>query len=591
MATRDIIKLIGGVLKAVSTQAAATPKLEVPYRSIDFDGGCPYDDLFPEARHLPPPGAHTLGVAISGGGTRSAAAALGQLRGLHANGWLGRVRYLSAVSGGAWAATPFTFTGTDLAIFLGQPRPPGEIRDDATLQATGGEACLGHSIADSGLTGPGLRAALPQIVNKVVDRIGEENEALGAALKTALEALGPDDDQSEIYSSIIGRLFIDPHVADGGRRLFTWTDATRAEARRLNPQLADADFVVVPAGRPFLILGGTIIEHRPLLTYPNLIPVEYTPYYVTVRQRFGRNLGGILVSSYGYDTSEVTPRNESTAAVQTRSAKKRFTLHDVVGSTGAAPQLFFYVSDKIPDKIRGIPAGVFPEFDHWTVRDGEAHGLPTPVPHGDGGFLDNLGMMPLLARGVTRIIAFINSKGPYKENHDLMALFGLSDRHDTNGDKRHNLVFADGRRRYDELIADFDARVGRGTTVMHCGKSYQVVGNDRYGIRPYGDVTVCWIYNHPVEGWIGDLADTELARRLPVTRDGELVKQRDAAGQEIDFDPRFERFPWYNTFGEAKPRVMDLKPEQVNLLAHLSCWTVTNDASRTELLAQIGDAL
>ena len=104
-------------------------------------------------------------------------------------------------------------------------------------------------------------------------------------------------------------------------------------------------------------------------------------------------------------------------------------------------------------------------------------------------------------------------------------------------------------------------------------------------------MTVCWIYNHPVGGWIGDLADTELARRLPVTRDGELVKQRDAAGQEIDFDPRFERFPWYNTFGEAKPRVLDLKPEQVNLLAHLSCWTVTNDASRTELLAHIGDAL
>ena len=341
MVKRDIIKLVGGVLKAVSTPAADTPALEVPYRSLDFNGGCPYDDLFPEARDLPPPGAQTLGVAISGGGTRSASAALGQLRGLHANGWLGRVRYLSAVSGGAWAATPFTFARTDLATFLGPPRLPGEIRDDATLQATGGKACLGHSIADSGLTGPGLRAALPHIVDKVVDRVGEENEALGAALKTSIGALGADDDRSEIYSSIIGRLFIDPHVEGGGRRLFTWTEATRAEGRRLNPQLADSDFVVVPAGRPFLVVGGTIIEHRPrLTTYPNLIPIEYTPYYATVRQRFGRNLGGVLVSSYGYDTSQAIPRNESTVAVTPRSAKKRFTLHDVVGSTGAAPQLF-----------------------------------------------------------------------------------------------------------------------------------------------------------------------------------------------------------------------------------------------------------
>ncbi len=39
-----------------------------------------------------------FGVAISGGGTRSAAAAVGQLRGLMQNGWLDRVRYLAAVS-------------------------------------------------------------------------------------------------------------------------------------------------------------------------------------------------------------------------------------------------------------------------------------------------------------------------------------------------------------------------------------------------------------------------------------------------------------------------------------------------------------
>ena len=200
-------------------------------------------------------------------------------------------------------------------------------------------------------------------------------------------------------------MFIDPHVVEGGRRFFTWTDATRAEACRLNPGLTDSDFVVVPDGRPFLIVGGTIIEHRPLLSYPNLIPVEYTPYYTTVRQRFGENQGGILISSYGYDTSGVTLRNESTAAVKT--AKKRFTLHDVVGSTGAAPQLFFYVSERIPDRIRGIPAGVFPAFDHWTVRNGESRSLGAPVPHGDGGFLDNLGVMPLLARGTTRIIGVI----------------------------------------------------------------------------------------------------------------------------------------------------------------------------------------
>ena len=187
MAIRNVIKLVGGVLQAVPSRSASESEVEVMYRSIVFNGGSKDDALFPEVRYLPPRGPQTLGVAISGGGTRSASAALGQLRGLSANGWLNRVRYLSAVSGGAWAATPFTFTG-DVDAFLGQARSPHEIRDDATLKATGGPACFAHSIADSGVVLPGLRAALPQIVNKVVDRAGDKDEALGASLESVIEA-------------------------------------------------------------------------------------------------------------------------------------------------------------------------------------------------------------------------------------------------------------------------------------------------------------------------------------------------------------------------------------------------------------------
>src|SRR5262245_43778507 len=51
-----------------------------------------------------------LGIAFSGGGTRSASATVGQLRGLEQNGWLARVRYMTAVSGGSWAAVPYTYS-------------------------------------------------------------------------------------------------------------------------------------------------------------------------------------------------------------------------------------------------------------------------------------------------------------------------------------------------------------------------------------------------------------------------------------------------------------------------------------------------
>ena len=88
---------------------------------------------FPERQLDPPlPGAD-LGVAFSGGGTRSAAATIGQLRGLVQNGWLERVKYMTAVSGGSWAAVPFTYyPGDALADLLGycrcrsEPARPGE---------------------------------------------------------------------------------------------------------------------------------------------------------------------------------------------------------------------------------------------------------------------------------------------------------------------------------------------------------------------------------------------------------------------------------------------------------------------------------
>lgn len=51
----------------------------------------------------------STGVCFSGGGTRSYAATVGQLRGLTEAGLIGQVGYLSAVSGGAWAAAPYTY--------------------------------------------------------------------------------------------------------------------------------------------------------------------------------------------------------------------------------------------------------------------------------------------------------------------------------------------------------------------------------------------------------------------------------------------------------------------------------------------------
>ena len=53
---------------------------------------------------------HTLGLALSGGGYRSAIFNYGILKGLYNLKVISKIDYLSAVSGGSWIATPFSMS-------------------------------------------------------------------------------------------------------------------------------------------------------------------------------------------------------------------------------------------------------------------------------------------------------------------------------------------------------------------------------------------------------------------------------------------------------------------------------------------------
>ncbi|MEZ4473341.1 MAG: hypothetical protein R3F60_21645 [bacterium] len=87
------------------------------------------------------PGAGHVGLALSGGGSRTAAATIGVLRTLRDAGLLGQVRVISAVSGASWCAVPFTYLpeAFDEGVFLGQ-----RVVDPAKLRLGGqGPASLG----------------------------------------------------------------------------------------------------------------------------------------------------------------------------------------------------------------------------------------------------------------------------------------------------------------------------------------------------------------------------------------------------------------------------------------------------------------
>src|SRR5262245_10778389 len=116
------IAVIGCVVAATLVLSAQLPQCDGcvwgRYWPIPTTG-CRKADVpcFPETDSLPE--GPSLGVAFSGGGTRSATMVLGQLRGLRKIGVLDQVRYVSAISGGGWASVPFVYTKSSLDAFLG----------------------------------------------------------------------------------------------------------------------------------------------------------------------------------------------------------------------------------------------------------------------------------------------------------------------------------------------------------------------------------------------------------------------------------------------------------------------------------------
>ena len=472
-----------------------------------------------------------FGVAFSGGGTRSATATLGQLRGLRETGLLDKVRYISAVSGGSWAATPFTYLEERFndEEFLGTAIDPQTLTVDDFSSPNG---LFAEAVANTGITDDYL---------------------------LEMFKLGGD----ETYARTIGRLFLRPFELDNNGRFFTFHEDAREAVLEGNGRsedekyyLKEGDFYTVRPGRPYLVVGGTILRLSNTGHSRQKMQCEYTPLYTGVRRLFptagrgGTPIGGGYVESFAYDSASPREQWRGGRWRAQIGRRHRFTLSDVIGSSGAAPAELL--------ERRGFNFLGFPEFRHWPIhRVGDI--ADEEYGHGDGGHLENLGVMPLLARGVTNIMVFVNCKTRFRPEvaegdrfaGSLEPLFRAVADNDYGGDPfTTNVVFEDNGK-FQALIDGLAARKDKGETLMHCD-TYRVCPNDHYRIVGGYHANVCWVYNEAVERWRSALRD-------------EVQKLVDA----------LRRFPHYRTFFQNAPKVIDLTVQEVNALAHLSCWNVT----------------
>jgi hypothetical protein len=512
-----------------------------------------------------------LGIAFSGGGTRSATATLGELRGLHENGWLAHVRYITAVSGGSWTSVPFVYSSRPPAVLLGKTVGHGDLTPEF-LKKEPAKGTIEYAIVKSGLFASGARE-----VARVLTR-AELAKGKQSRIPSQLQALVGRyvaGKTSQTYANMLAKIFLDPFVDNANTRRYTWDEDAFNEIKTTDRDapLGVKDFVWTNPDRPFLIVGGTMIYQHPAYDFPRLIPVEYTPLYTGVRQQYGERLGGVYVSPYAYDAVSADKAEANRVRVTLKNEGRPFTLADVIGSSGAAPLLTLYRGVPTPAVKRGTVA--FPTFSHFSVRAATGGLAATPVVpdllHGDGGFSDNLGVMPLLARGVHNIIVFVNAAEPFAENDAVESMFfPLNKQVDTGGDRSMNGgVF--GAARYWQLKKGLADAVAMGHPPIYCDTGWDVQPNEIYNVAGYKGLNICWVYNQKVEKW---------NETLPAGTKALLAKGKD-----------LEHFPGFATFEENKPSLIKLHAEQVQLLSQFTSWMVTSPDGRGAIEKVMGSVL
>ncbi len=496
-----------------------------------------------------------VGLSFSGGGSRAMSAAMGYLRGLNELGVLEHADYLSAVSGSAWAASIFTYL-------------PDTIED---------EDLLGPVHAPQDVSWSNLVAQTPNNMGRVPQHLGflQDTEAVLKMIATYGYY------EHDIWVRLTGDRILGPFglndLNSNGNpsRFYSYTpDYLEQEILGANPHLSADDFHLVERKRPFLIIGASLFSgsgHD-----GELLPVESTPLGIGIRGTFRaaendqRLLGGGLVQPFAFGSTDQAQAGDDRVALEIGN---RFSLSDITGLSSA----FFaeVVETRIP-----ILGDLVPRYSYWPVGN---PGQPASVQRfADGGNLENTGINALLARGVKTVISFVNAdveiesvgdvggKPVVRVDSSIPPLFGFaplgdSDRYrryadgDINGDEA---VFADNQvfesHRFDELTAQLLQARMSGGPVMYFQKGLNVLSNQKFNIHgemldPEQQVDILWVYLSKAENWWN---------RLP-----EALRSRIAAEHE-----EFGNFPHYKTGTQ-----IELSARQVNLLANMTSWMITQD--------------
>lgn len=496
-------------------------------------------------------------------------AAMGQLRGLRHLGLLDKARYISGISGGAWATTMYCYV-------------PDHLSDDDLL---GGVCEDPAELTFFKHAGEDPAAELNWLHQHSLGRVPGRLSYTELA-EMGLEALQGKIPASEIWARLVGTDFLSHFNRYSGFGKSPYFTLDKQWFSRWiephNPHLEIDDFYTFPADRyrPYLLVWGSLLPREAVGDY-ELLPMLFSPCWAGVLSDFAESeehlhpVGGGAIDPFGL--ASIPGTKEPGSRLEVSLAANRFSLADMVGITSS-----FYAQGLATEHPE--LDGLIPEYLYWPVSQ---HAQKDTRQYGfaDGGSLEDTGVAGTLRFAPDSVISFINSPTPlsWDEKYNcpivdaqIPPLFGYQPYlpGSTGGEQgmayepypdkgsgkallepsfesfRHNQVFP--REAFPELLQQMWGAVQRGGTVFCCQPELPTLANHKFGVSE-GRVNMLWVYNNPVREW-----ETQLSTPVKAY---------------LELDPFMRHFPCYPTADS------NLSARQVNMLAHLSCWNIISGST------------
>jgi len=445
---------------------------------------------------------NSVGIALSGGGSRAYSASVGLVRGLDSLGLMQKAAYLSSISGGTWFAATYTYHQTS-----------------ATDQELLGASVKPSSLSTSALSNQAdyLMAAPPQTLSL---------EVIASYLLQPVFARVKKYNLAWIYA--VQEKYLEPFGLRDQH--FTWTEDDISRIRATNPSLKNAKILCAKPGRPYLIMGSTL--QGPLTTAPypkesqhyNLYEMGGLATGVSVRSEAVEYKG--LTTKYSMWVGGYTENVAVGALMGTKQGRAE------AGSYSMSISWAVGTSSCYIGQMSGTLIASYPSVAYLFRKLGRGlkelnplmpYSSPTaPNPSStmsifmDGGNVENTGIMPLVVRGVKTIVSLISTSVPLatKEEYDakdasatqannfnydpkwlsdcVSSLFGVAGHEITmNSNYQHNQVFE--KSSFQRLVHGLQQAQSQGKFPV-TALTLTTVDNSRYGVKAGAKIELIFFY-------------------------------------------------------------------------------------------------